>query len=260
MEKKENKFDNFYVYIFVGLGFSILLYMLVGDSISDRIEYVLGISGFLMAGAWSYLNIETNKEIKSRDEFLSFLKDYEDAVINYIDSCNEFSFTYRKIHQFILMRRLILSELSDIDSCGGKERLRIVKNDYGIEKISLLDEELAFKGSLCQSRFNVLLVKSRVLKCHVSEGELILEGDCISKRIIEGVSDTVCFSSKNWDSIELRMNSEDVLKLLDVLSKVLEEKGKSFDSRSGLYSYRLGVCMFFIAFGFFFCLWNLVGV
>ncbi|OZT75849.1 hypothetical protein CE457_01080 [Vreelandella boliviensis LC1] len=222
---------NFWPYMIVAMGGSYIAFMLVGGLVSDNVESIVGISGFLIAGSWSYLSIETNKEVRVRDEVLGFLKEYEDSVVNYINACDGFVASYHKSFYFHARMKFFInelnSELKNISKEDIEKRLNFIKDNYGVEKVSLLDEDMILNQNKCLTSYNIVLIKGLVLKNHIANKKLIDDARCLCKNLIDGIAETVDYAQKNADGIECKIEQENKTNLLKVLSATLEEKEKT---------------------------------
>ncbi|HCA01269.1 MAG TPA: hypothetical protein DEO68_03595, partial [Halomonas campaniensis] len=141
-----------------------------------------------------------------------------------------------------------------------QELLDFIKDRYGVEQISHLDKDLIFYENKSITKRNVVLMRGNVLKNHISKNELVDEIDGLCKDISRGVRETVESSSNGEGKIELNVESEAVVAVLSCLSEIMGDKVKEFNVRSDYYSNILGICIFFIMFGFFFFVWNLIKI
>ncbi|WP_193085091.1 hypothetical protein [Halomonas sp. 3F2F] len=104
----------FWPYMIVAMGGSYIAFMVVGEFVSNNFESVIGVSGFLIAGSWSFLTIETNKEIRIRDEVLGFINGYEQAILEYVEACNDFVNSVHNSFFFYRRREFYMNKVGEI--------------------------------------------------------------------------------------------------------------------------------------------------
>ncbi|QNI02020.1 hypothetical protein HXW73_03195 [Halomonas sp. SH5A2] len=161
---------SFWPYVLVASLLSYLFFMLTGDYFSEDKEAVIGVSGFLIAGSWSFLSIETNKEVRRRDEIIRYLNEYEDAVLGFVHGTADFFHTFSKIKSFAL-----LDGLSRESIYNKKRRAEFVGNDvqehnskYSGERRGELFDELVNQKNTLISKDNVVRIRGGLLKLCVS--------------------------------------------------------------------------------------------
>lgn len=202
---------------------------------------LVGLSGVIIAASWSYLSIETNKEIRRRDEVIRFINEYEETVFSFLD----------KTRMFIrLQNDLELFFLKNKESRDKKERLEL-----GVVVNSLIDQR-----NLCIYESNAIALRGRVLKKCLNKNR---EFDRILNIVVGIVGDmekTYDIDNINEEEVYRYIKSEDLVEVQYYLTLIVFEKAKGFEESSSLYVERFNLGLFFIFFGAFIALWNYIGL
>lgn len=256
-----NFFKNSY-FIFGALAsiLSLFFYGVLEESISNNIEGMIAASGFLVAASWGFLQNETNKEIKIRDEVISFIGEYEDSVVKYIEECNSFGglfFTYYHLCKRSDLRLVVAKEkIEDVSS----EDFGKLKDVYGDVEIFKLFEVIRNQHNICAMRRNVVALKGGLLKEYVSCKETVSEIDDKCRMTLAIISRASEAANLGASEPVIELEDEDFKFIVRSLGKVIGEKVKGFNTRSRKYNNAANACVFFTMFGFFFFLWSLLGI
>lgn len=248
---------SFWPYALVSGLLSYAFFLIFGESFVESKESIIGFCGILIAGSWSYLSIETSKEIRMRDEIVKYINEYESSVLLFVDRSDVF---FRSNYDFIAFstnkKKLEDMIVENRRSCKEWEHLeRRLKEDYSPRCKKVIYERLMDACNACVYQGTVTSLKGAYLKCYMFRDEKIDEVDDLAMKIISNMKET--YGRENFESTDPRIyvKHSDLIKMQQLMFMVTLEKTKSFEARSDGYAEIKGFCLFIIFFSVFFSLW-----
>lgn len=211
---------------------SLVFYKVLEDSVSNNIEGMIAAAGFLVAASWGFLQNETNKEIKIRDEVINFISEYENAVLRYVEECSCFASLFFSYYHFCKRTglRLVVTKrrVEDLDAKDFGE----LKDFYGDAELFKAFEEIRKQHNVCAMKRNIIALKGELIKEHVSCKNAINNIDDKCKVTLDKVSSAA--KAKNLAASEpvIELRDEDFKFIVRGLSEVMRDKVKGFDIRS----------------------------
>lgn len=252
---------SFWPYVIVAGLLSYLLFMISGDLFLENKDAVIGISGFLIAGSWSFLSIETNKEIRRRDELIRFINEYEEAVFNFVNSALLFYQKFDKLKSFVSLDKIGMENINNKKMIGDVthdiERHNL---NYSDERKSLLYEEIRSQMSILKYANNVVNLRGSLLKPCVFSGKEIDNIKFLCKEVLFQVEESSDKNNIESKDPTFSVNAKKLTEMQQSLYEVMSEKMKNFEERSEDYAEKQNLCVFLIIFGFFFSFWNFISL
>lgn len=252
-----------WLYVSVSFMLSYLLFLFFSGLFDLDKKMIFGLSGVLIAGAWSFLNIETNKEIRRKEEFVKFFNEYEEVLMFFVHEVNMYLKIYRNLNIFLELKEESEREIGEISIEGDREVTKRIMIEEHIANFlngkdselltELIDQEIRIKHY-----FRLYSLKGDVVRVFDGNKESVDLIESLGCHLLEVLNKET--SLANISSGNLYKINEDItcVTLRHVLKKMAVKKALSFEDRSGVYVDNKNLALFFITLGVFLTLWSVL--
>tara|TARA_R110001606_G_scaffold128581_3_gene263172 strand:+ start:2963 stop:3748 length:786 start_codon:yes stop_codon:yes gene_type:complete len=250
----------FWVYILVSFLISWCFFIAINLAIDLDEKMIFGLSGILIAGSWSFLNIETNKEIRRKDEFVRFFNEYEESVLNFVNEINVFLQSYREYHLFEFNKKLNFEDLSEMmQENESVDVVREFQKEYEADYLKgqgiIIYKNVIDQKNKLRYSFRALEIKSEVIRFLGYEKEGLDKIKELSKGIVSVFSKETSFENIEKGNLYNLEKDIGIIEIQVVLKEMVIQKALSFEQRSGEYVDNKNLALFFIFLGVFLSFW-----
>lgn len=250
-----------FLMMFFSFVLSVSFYFFFNEYATGDSRFLMALSGVVVAGSWSYLSIETSKEVRIRDEHVKFLDGFEESVQSFVSEAVNFYHKYSELKTFLKVRGVVRNSSGEktSENCLNDHDLNQMITHYPSVKAVALKDELYFCHNLMLHKNNTVIIKGDLV-----DDVFAKEDEKISISKINDYCEEVlskCNEMKKFGVDEIESTdfilSEDVLTNIQIeLRKVIYGKTRRFEKQSESYQLKKWASIAFVFFGFLISFWN----